>query len=1103
MVEFPKTLDELLAPPAARAVRAVLKRDGKTITPFRPDKIAGAIRRASEASGKYYSLEFASELAERVRERLSNQSEPFGRSGRAIPTVEDVQDRVLEVFQDDNVRRAYSIIETWVESTLGIQSLSPEQVSVVAEEIVKSVDPTGSVYEQYRERRKAVRERAVTFPFLIQLDATDKQLSIHQVVNGKPHSFDTKVIASLILEKTTGVNYEHAVAAAKRVEEVLAQRPTDSSIGAEEITAIVDASLMEAGYRGNNLLGGRRLSVTLDDVNQIIYSRSVENSNIQTNNPEAVNLGIAELVLKELSMREVFEPDVAEAHRIGEIHLHDLGYPERTYCSAHSIEFLKRYGLDKVVENLDAKSHPATKPQVLNNHVHTFLAAIQSFYAGALGFPMVNTLYAPYVLEEVEMVEGYQIVRNEEGEVIKRISHRMKKTALEDILSGGEKGFEFEEAGSRRIMRLRDSKELTEIAQNLIFGASQSAFSRGGQTLFIDFNLDLGTPGHVVNVPALFGRDKRYINARKNEFGEWEIVRTDSKEPARITGLMQKAPGHEDEPDSTNGDVIQPEDGTVVLTYGHELLEKASREFARAMLRVFKAGDKYGSPFNFPKCDIHVGKTTFENPENEALLREACEVVEHNDSVYFMLDRGDGMNVAQCCRLRERITDPALLKFPEKMRFCGFQNVSINLPQTAYRATGNSLEERLASTIEEIDKTMLLALKAHTNKRRYIQDKLDHEGSPMRSMGKPSDDGEPYIDLAKATYIIGVVGLNELVQHLTGKELHENAEAFKLGLKVLSHMYGVKQEFTRRYGMKFVIEETPGESANRRLAKIDQALFPEQSAAVLKGSVERDEVYYTNSGHLNASAPVSGLDRTILQAKTNPLIEAGAITHIFSGDRQNNAGAVFDFVKAAYTETQSSQIVFSGEHTICLCCGNHVRGLKDKCGTCGNDDPKQLSQKTRIVGYNSDPRKWNRSKKGELDAREIATDYYAGGKGSLQDLEAELLLSIIEPGKTRIAIIGSEGCEQCERAYKIVERYVGTLSDEERAAVEFVRYDVANELDRVNAMIYNAPLDTFPTVVVHKGDKFKRFSSEYPYQKLPVTLNTPVLREMLEQVSAS
>jgi len=60
---------------------------------------------------------------------------------------------------------------------------------------------------------------------------------------------------------------------------------------------------------------------------------------------------------------------------------------------------------------------------------------------------------------------------------------------------------------------------------------------------------------------------------------------------------------------------------------------------------------------------------------------------------------------------------------------------------------------------------------------------------PMWEVGKIAKDGRPYIDLDQATYIVGLIGLNECVQALTGKELHDDDETYKLGLKIISHMF--------------------------------------------------------------------------------------------------------------------------------------------------------------------------------------------------------------------------------------------------------------------------------------------------------------------------
>jgi len=232
------------------------------------------------------------------------------------------------------------------------------------------------------------------------------------------------------------------------------------------------------------------------------------------------------------------------------------------------------------------------------------------------------------------------------------------------------------------------------------------------------------------------------------------------------------------------------------------------------------------------------------------VIRLAAKVAAKNGSTYFMFDRGDGAVLAQCCRLKEKVEDPQLLKHPERLRFTGFQNVTINLAQAAYK--GKNFE----GTLRELTKAMEIALKAHHQKAKFMKQLLETDGSPMRNLGKDSDDGTPYIDLRKSTYIIGVCGLNEAVQVITGKQLHDGEDPYRTGLAIIAHMYGKTQEFKDRTGLKFVIEETPAESTTRRFAKVDwnHKIWGESARKVIKGTKENP--YYTNSIHAAPDADI-------------------------------------------------------------------------------------------------------------------------------------------------------------------------------------------------------------------------------------------------------
>jgi len=100
-------------------------------------------------------------------------------------------------------------------------------------------------------------------------------------------------------------------------------------------------------------------------------------------------------------------------------------------------------------------------------------------------------------------------------------------------------------------------------------------------------------------------------------------------------------------------------------------------------------------------------------------------------------------------------------------------------------------------------------MKAHLQKKVYTQTLLDTDGSPLRSLGLPSDDGTPYVDLNKATYIMGLIGLNEVVQYLTGKELHESKDAYETGLQIIDRMYQKVNSLRAEFKLKLVLKARP------------------------------------------------------------------------------------------------------------------------------------------------------------------------------------------------------------------------------------------------------------------------------------------------------
>ena len=132
---------------------------------------------------------------------------------------------------------------------------------------------------------------------------------------------------------------------------------------------------------------------------------------------------------------------------------------------------------------------------------------------------------------------------------------------------------------------------------------------------------------------------------------------------------------------------------------------------------------------------------------------------------------------------------------------------------------------------------------------------------------------------------------------------------------------------------------------------------------MVKGNKAQGEVYYTNSTLFNVSVPMNPVDRVRYEGLFHPLIEAGALTHIWIGESKPNKESLANFIIKTFRLTKNDQIAFSPEFTTCRACGQTSRGLTESCPFCESSEVDGI---TRITGYFTKISSWNKGKIGEL-----------------------------------------------------------------------------------------------------------------------------------------
>ena len=73
---------------------------------------------------------------------------------------------------------------------------------------------------------------------------------------------------------------------------------------------------------------------------------------------------------------------------------------------------------------------------------------------------------------------------------------------------------------------------------------------------------------------------------------------------------------------------------------------------------------------------------------------------------------------------------------------------------------------------------------------------------------------------------MGLAGLNEVVQLLSGEEILGSDVAVRLALRIVSYVYFRLREESTRHGLRLVLDDVPAGDAADRFVRIDGQIYP-------------------------------------------------------------------------------------------------------------------------------------------------------------------------------------------------------------------------------------------------------------------------------------
>lgn len=183
----------------------------------------------------------------------------------------------------------------------------------------------------------------------------------------------------------------------------------DGVVSVEDIQDSVETVLIQAGYadiakayilyrkQHENV---RKVGETILDYKSVVDNylkiadwRVKENSTV-TYSVGGLILSNSGAITANYWLSEVYDEEIAEAHRTAAIHLHDLSMLTG-YCAGWSLKQLIQEGLGGVVGKIT--SAPAKHLATLCNQMVNFLGIMQNEWAGAQAFSSFDTYLAPFV----------------------------------------------------------------------------------------------------------------------------------------------------------------------------------------------------------------------------------------------------------------------------------------------------------------------------------------------------------------------------------------------------------------------------------------------------------------------------------------------------------------------------------------------------------------------------------------------------------------------------------------------------------------------------------------------------------------------------------
>lgn len=209
--------------------------------------------------------------------------------------------------------------------------------------------------------------------------------------------------------------------------------------------------------------------------------------------------------------------------------------------------------------------------------------------------------------------------------------------------------------------------------------------------------------------------------------------------------------------------------------------------------------------------------------------------------------------------------------------------------------------------------------------------------------------------LLQGTLGIGFIGGHNAMMALYGVGHGKSQKSWDTLYATLQTMNDVVSAYKEKYGLNYAVLATPAEGLAGRFTRLDRAKY-----GIIPGVNDRE--YYVNSFHIDVREPISIQRKIALEAPFHALTLGGHITYVeLDGEAKKNVRVIMKIAREMHDKGVGYGSI---NHPVDTCKQCGYKGvIYDKCPVCQSD---QIARLRRITGYlTGSLDSWNSAKQAE------------------------------------------------------------------------------------------------------------------------------------------